>query len=125
MLVNSPRLGAALAAVLGTNTSQPTSPLYTTALQRGHGFITTGTSIEQVTEFAYYATSNARVQTRALGLSANAGMATSGVQYLSSDERRNCKNMNIWISFKPWRQWVFQVERSGMYVNELGTPPGA
>ncbi|PVH95449.1 arad-like aldolase/epimerase [Periconia macrospinosa] len=100
MLVNSPRLGAALASVLGTNTSQPTSPLYTTALQRGHGFITTGTSIEQVVEFAYYATSNARVQTGALGLSAYAGLGTGGVKYLSSDERKNSKDMNIWISFK-------------------------
>jgi ribulose-5-phosphate 4-epimerase/fuculose-1-phosphate aldolase len=123
MLVDSPRLGAALAAVLGTNTSRPTSPLYTTALQRGHGFITTGTSIEQVTEFAYYATSSARVQTRAIGLSASMGMGAQGVQYLSTDERRDSKNMNIWISYKPWRQWVLQTERSGMYVNELGTPP--
>ncbi|KAF1979283.1 hypothetical protein BU23DRAFT_595205 [Bimuria novae-zelandiae CBS 107.79] len=123
MLVNTPQLGAALAAVLGTNISQPTSPLYTTALQRGHGFITTGTSIEQVTEFAYYATRNARVQTRAIGLSAYAGMGIDGVQYLSTDERRDSKNMNIWISYKPWQQWALQSERSGMYVNQLGTPP--
>ena len=123
MLVNTPRLGAALAAVLGTNTSQPGAPLYTTALQRGHGFITTGTSIEQVTELAYYATSNARVQTRAMGLSASAGMGIDGVHYLSTEERRDSKNMNIWISYKPWKQWVIQSERSGMYVNELGTPP--
>ena len=123
MLVSSPRLGAALAAVLGTNTSQPTAPLYTTALQRGHGFVTAGTSIEQVVEFAYYATSNARVQTRAIGLSAAAGMGADGVRYLSGEERRDSKNMNVWISYKPWRQWVVQSERSGMYVNELGTPP--
>jgi hypothetical protein len=25
--------------------------------------------------------------------------------------------------FKPWAQWVKEVERSGMFVNELGTPP--
>jgi hypothetical protein len=31
--------------------------------------------------------------------------------------------MNRWIVFKPWAQWVREVERSGMFVNELGTPP--
>ncbi|KAL5434598.1 hypothetical protein PMIN07_006963 [Paraphaeosphaeria minitans] len=123
MLVNTPRLGAALAAVLETNTSRPTSPLYTTALQRGHGFITTGSSIEQVTEFAYYATSSARVQTRAIGLLSSSGMGSQNPQYLSTEERKDSKNMNIWISYKPWKQWVYQSERSGMYINKLGTPP--
>jgi hypothetical protein len=46
MLVNSPRLGAALASTLGTNITQPTSPMHTTVLQRGHGFVTVGTSVE-------------------------------------------------------------------------------
>ncbi|KAK7183138.1 hypothetical protein DPSP01_013696 [Paraphaeosphaeria sporulosa] len=123
MLVNTPRLGAALAAVLGTNTSRPTSPLYTTALQRGHGFITTGSSIEQVTEFAYYATSSARVQTRAISLLSSSGMGSQNPQYLSVDERKDSKDMNIWIRYKPWRQWVYQSERSGMYRNGLGSPP--
>jgi ribulose-5-phosphate 4-epimerase/fuculose-1-phosphate aldolase len=120
MLVNSPRLGAALATTLGINTTQPTSPLHTTVLQRGHGFVTVGTSVEQVVDYAYYATSNARVQTKALLLT---GAIGGGVQYLSKQERRDCRNMNAWIVFKPWKQWVWEVERSGTYVNELGTPP--
>jgi ribulose-5-phosphate 4-epimerase/fuculose-1-phosphate aldolase len=134
MLVNSPRLGAALAESFGVNASQQTSPAHTTVLQRGHGFVTIGSSIEQVTDFAYYAASNARVQTRALLLSAasaansacgemSGNTSTGGVKYLSKDERRDTANMNKWIVFKPWNQWVVEVERSGRYVNELGTPP--
>jgi ribulose-5-phosphate 4-epimerase/fuculose-1-phosphate aldolase len=82
MLISSPRLGAALAESFGVNETQPTSPAHTTVLQRGHGFVTVGTSVEQVTDFAYYAASNARVQTKALLLS-NAG--SGGVNYLSSE----------------------------------------
>lgn len=122
MLVNTPRLGAALATVLGINETQPTSPLHTTILQRGHGFVTVGSSIEQATDYAYYASSNARVQTQALLLT---GAIGGGVQYLSDQERKGCKNMNAWIAFKPWKQWVREVERSPTYTNELGTPPGA
>jgi ribulose-5-phosphate 4-epimerase/fuculose-1-phosphate aldolase len=120
MLILSPRLGGALASSFGTNTTQPTSPLHTAVLQRGHGFVTVGTSVEQVTDFAYYVASNARVQTRALLL---AGNNAGNVRYLSEPERRDTANMNRWIVFKPWGQWVTEVERSGRYVNELGTPP--
>jgi len=120
MLINSPRLGAALAETFGINQTQPTSPLHTTILQRGHGFVTVGNGIEQVTDFAYYIASNARVQTKAM-LLANAG--GGNVQYLSQQERRATAEMNRWIVFKPWKQWVREVERSGRYVNELGTPP--
>jgi ribulose-5-phosphate 4-epimerase/fuculose-1-phosphate aldolase len=131
MLINSPRLGAALASAFGTNASQPTSPLYSTVLQRGHGFVTTGSSIEQAVDFAYYATSNARVQRNAMLLSAamgetgnaNSNGTENAPKWLSAQERTDCANMNRWIVFKPWRQWVVEVERSGMYVNDLGTPP--
>jgi ribulose-5-phosphate 4-epimerase/fuculose-1-phosphate aldolase len=120
MLVNSLRLGAALASTFGTNTTRPSSPLHTTVLQRGHGFVTTGASVEQVVDFAYYATSNARVQSKAIAL---AGASGGMVKYLSERERRACRDMNAWIVGKPWGQWVWEVERSGAYVNELGTPP--
>lgn len=122
LLVNSPRLGAALAKTLDVNETQPTSPAHTTVLQRGHGFVTVGTSIEQVTDFAYYAASNARVQTKAL-LLANTAQGAGGVKYLGERERKSTAEMNSWIVFKPWKQWVREVERSGRFVNELGTPP--
>lgn len=130
MLVNTPRLGAALASYFGTNTSHPTSPLHTTVLQRGHGFVTVGESVEQVVDYAYFAASNARVQTKAMLLAGalNGGGGDGcggnvGVKYLSEQERRDTRNMNSWIAFKPWGSWVREVERSGMYENVLGTPP--
>lgn len=125
MLVNTPRLGAALAEVLGVNTTQPTSPFHTIALQRGHGFITVATSVEQATDYAYYAQSNAKVQTKALLMNAAAPGSGGGIQYLSPAERKDCKNMNAWIAFKPWKQWVREVERDPTYTNTLGSPPGA
>ena len=104
------------------NASQPTLPLYSTVLQRGHGFITVGTSVEQAVDFAYYTASNARVQTKALLLT---GVVGGNVQYLSEQERKDCRNMNAWIAFKPWKQFVREVERSPTYDNKLGSPPGA
>jgi ribulose-5-phosphate 4-epimerase/fuculose-1-phosphate aldolase len=141
MLINNVRLGAALAATFGRNVSQPTAPACTTVLQRGHGFVTVGKSVEQVTDFAYYAASNARVQTKAIllngALNGNGGVnggytasggggngnETGGVKYLTQQEKKDTANMNAWIVFKPWGQWVREVERSGRYVNDLGTPP--
>ncbi|KAF2183075.1 arad-like aldolase/epimerase [Zopfia rhizophila CBS 207.26] len=130
MLVNTPSRGAALASTFGQNETQPTSPFHTLVLQRGHGFVTAGESVEIAVDYAMYAASNARVQTKALMLAgltgAGAGDGDGGeVQYLSQQERRDCTNMNKWVAFKPWKQWVREVERSGVYENELGTPPGA
>ena len=82
--------------------------------------MTVGDGVEQVTDFAYYAASNARVQTKALLL---AGAQGGNVRFLSGQERKSTSEMNRWIVFKPWRQWVLEVERSGKFVNELGTPP--
>jgi hypothetical protein len=60
--------------------------------------------VQQVTDFAYYTASNARVQTKALLLSnaANGGNGgRGGVKYLSGEERMDTTNMNRWIVFKP------------------------
>lgn len=121
MLVNTPDLGDALAVTFGVNTTHPTSPLHRTVLQRGHGFVTVGSSVEQVTDYAYYTASNARVQTRALLL--NNAARGGGVRYLSEQERKGTADMNAWIVYKPWGQWVREVEQSGRFVNELGSPP--
>jgi len=131
MLINTPALGADLASYFGTNTTRPTSPLHPVVLQRGHGFAVAAESVEQVVDFAYYTASNARVQTKAI-LLANAmggggggNEGKEGVRYLSMQERKATNEMNRWIVFKPWKSWVREVERSGQYVNELGSPPGA
>lgn len=87
--------------------------------------------------YAYYACSNARVQTKALlllnALGGNENSGTGGrygkgevhVRYLSEKERVDCKGMNDWIAFKPWKQWVREVDpkRNPLYENALGDPP--
>jgi len=87
--------------------------------------VTVGDGVEQVTDFAYYAVSNARVQTKAMLLAGSQGGRGNGggVKVLSKEERKATNEMNRWIVFKPWRQWVIEVERSRKFVNELGTPP--
>jgi ribulose-5-phosphate 4-epimerase/fuculose-1-phosphate aldolase len=122
LLINTPAFGAALASTFGTNSTDPNLPLHTTILQRGHGFVIAGTTVQQAVDYAYYVCSNARVQTRAVLLG---GALGKGVQYLSDRERNDCKGMNDWIAFKPWRQWVWEVDptRNSMYENEEGRPP--
>jgi len=55
-----------------------------------NGFVTVGDGIEQVTDFAYYAANNARVQTRALLLAGGQGRGGNGggVKFLSKEERK-------------------------------------
>ncbi|KAF3040681.1 hypothetical protein E8E12_004484 [Didymella heteroderae] len=121
MLVNCPRLGDALAITFGVKTTQPTSPIHRTVLQRGHGFVTVGTSVEQATDYAYCAASNARVEASALLQNKAAG--GGGVKYVSAQERKHTANMNAWFVLYSWCRRVNEVERSGMFVTELGTPP--
>jgi len=65
-------------------------------LTHRHGFVTVGDSVEQVTDFAYYAASNARVQTKALLL---AGVQGGNVKFFSKEERKATSEMNRWIVF--------------------------
>ncbi|EOA90013.1 uncharacterized protein SETTUDRAFT_158652 [Exserohilum turcica Et28A] len=126
LLVDTVRLGSKLAERFGRNESRWQSPKHSTVLQRGHGFVTVATSVQQVTDWAYYVASNARVQWKAVvlaGAQQQSHGCGHGVQYLSQRERLDTAEMNRWIVFKPWRQWVIEVERSGRYINELGTPP--
>lgn len=117
MLISTPLLGALLASALGTNASRPTSPQHRAVLQRGHGFVVVAGGIEEAVDYAYYAASNARVLTTAVLLARAVG---GEVRRLSAGEMRGAADMDAWIAFKPWRQWVWEVERSGVYVNELG-----
>lgn len=116
--------------------------MHQVVLQRGHGFVVAGKSIEQAVMYAYYACSNARVQTKALllenALNGNGGSGGGAgyekerdgrgrveVRYLSEKETVDCKGMNDWIAFKPWKQWVREVDpkRNPLYDNDLGDPP--
>lgn len=88
LLVNNPKLGAALAKVLGS---------HTVALMRGHGSVTVGTSLPQVVFRAYYAEMNAKLQSEAIKLGA--------VTYLTPEEAAAAANTNDALVMRPWELW--------------------
>lgn len=136
MLVSSVPLGAALASYFVTpahnHTSNITSPDHPLVLMRGHGYTTTDTTIETAVYRAIYAQSNAHIQTTALQLAAAAGVAgggsgmganTTGVRYLSAQERADTSVWNHNLADRPWPMWVREVEVNPLYVNTLGPLP--
>jgi ribulose-5-phosphate 4-epimerase/fuculose-1-phosphate aldolase len=88
LLVGNPKLGAALAKVLGANT---------VALMRGHGSVTVGTSLPQVVFRAYYAEMNAKLQAEAIKLGA--------VNYLTPEEAAAAAKTNDALVMRPWELW--------------------
>lgn len=88
LLVSNPKIGAALAKVLAS---------HTVALMRGHGSVTVGTSLPQVTFRAYYAEMNARLQSEAIKLGA--------VTYLTPEEAAAAANTNDALVMRPWELW--------------------
>ena len=88
LLVRNPKIGAALAKVLGRNA---------VVLMRGHGSVTVGTSIPQVVFRAYYAEMNARLQSEAIKLGA--------VTYLTAEEAAASAKTNDGVLTRAWELW--------------------
>jgi ribulose-5-phosphate 4-epimerase/fuculose-1-phosphate aldolase len=88
MLISDGRLGAALAAALGSRS---------TVLMRGHGSTTVGASIEQAVYRAIYAEVNARLQLAALPL--------GPVTYLNATEAAKAATANDTQVGRVWELW--------------------
>jgi HCOMODA/2-hydroxy-3-carboxy-muconic semialdehyde decarboxylase len=88
LLVRNATIGAGLAKVLGDKT---------VVLMRGHGSVTVGTSIPQVTFRAYYAEMNARLQSEAIKLGA--------VTYLTAEEAAASAKTNDGVLTRAWELW--------------------
>ena len=123
-LVNSHDLGRALASTLADGSTSDTAPHrhglppHTTVLQRGHGFVTWGTSIEQVVYRAVYAQKNAEIQQQAEELaSASSGIARC--EYLGEAEWQDCAAMDDVCWVKSWPLWVAQVRSDPLYENNV------
>ncbi|KAK5107423.1 hypothetical protein LTR62_001284 [Meristemomyces frigidus] len=127
-------------------TSQPTAipdfPSNPTVLMRGHGFTCIGTTVQEAVYRAIYTCTNARIQTTAMMMQGSYNIGLVGerfgggeketgpakhedIKYLSE---RECKDS--WTALqanaeRPWKLWCAEVEASGLYRNELGSPPGA
>lgn len=89
MLVRNNDQGAALARTLGASN---------VSLMRGHGFITTGTSVPMAVYRAIYAETNAALQQKAIGLGGE-------LTYLEADEAAAADATNMGVLDKPWDLW--------------------
>lgn len=123
MLVNSPRFGGALADMFSTAahnvTKNNTQPDYTVVLQRGHGFATVATSIEQAVYRAVYTTWNAQVLATAVEMQEAAGQIPSSLKHLTAREAGDCVTMNDQGLMKDWPVWVAQTLVDPLYKNDL------
>ncbi len=88
MLISSPELGAALARTLGDR------PV---ALLRGHGMVTVAETLKHAVYRAYYAESDAKLQTVARQL--------GPVTYLNPQEARNMERIIESQIDRPWLLW--------------------
>ena len=88
-------------------------------LQRGHGFATLATSIEQAVYHAVYTTWIAEVQATALEVQNGYGANPKEIEYLSAREAADCVAMNDAGFLKDWLVWVAQTEVDPLYKNDL------
>lgn len=136
MLINSKILGDALAEALAGNTGTtrfdpgdiedektlpelPRLPGVGVMLQRGHGFVTWATSLEDAVYRAVYTEKNTKIQMMAQNYLACASASATELKYLShreADESANTINAGL---PKAWPSWATEVKRCGLYVNKL------
>ena len=124
LLVNTDKLGAALASTLSskTNNKRASNQLsdYPVTLQRGHGFTACGESVQEAVYHAFYTQENARIQMAATSFStARTGTAGPRVTSLDQDEIAACKVLDKASVHKAWAYWSRVVEAQALYRNEL------
>lgn len=111
LLIKNAALGEALASRL-----RPENPV---VLQHKHGFTTFGASIEEAVYRAIYTQKNCVLLQRAISI---AGGDADAVEYLSSEEIRDCAVMNRKTLDKSFRLWLREVQVLRLYQNEEGEP---
>jgi ribulose-5-phosphate 4-epimerase/fuculose-1-phosphate aldolase len=99
------------------NMARPTHlPDHGAVFQRGHGFVTWATNIEDAVYRAIHLCRDAEIQTRAMMLRNDTQL---DVVYLNEREARDCERTINRTSPLTWLAWTAQVERSGQYHNSL------
>lgn len=120
LLVNSNKLGADLASTLSSpaqsETISTSTPDYTVTLQRGHGFTTWGTNVQEAVYRAVYAQENARIQ---IAAQSSSDATEQTIKSLSPQEIKDCGVMNKASVNKAWAYWSRIVSSNPMYKNEL------
>jgi ribulose-5-phosphate 4-epimerase/fuculose-1-phosphate aldolase len=111
LLVNDYSLGASLAAAADKPSGQ--YPYHKAVLQRGHGFVALGDSIEEAVYNAIYTVENARVQAQTEQRSNSQAGPT--IQFLSSAEVEACAPMDRDCIFKVWPLWMEEIKKNPMW----------
>ncbi len=127
MLINNLHLGAALAGTFSTPshniTKNNTEPDSTLVLQRGPGFATVATSIEQAVYRAGYTTWNAEVLATGVDVQNAVGKDPSNLEYLTAREAIDCVPMDDPGLLKVWPLWVQQTMVDPLYKSDLMQRP--
>jgi ribulose-5-phosphate 4-epimerase/fuculose-1-phosphate aldolase len=124
MLVNNPRFGEGLAACFSDDQNSDT-PERGVVLMRRHGFTCVGRDVVTAVYRAVYTRINAEAQTKAMAIakhnpdSEGKVVFGEGFEGLTDEQIKGTSVMCERFQDKPWRLWVREVERSGLYDNIL------
>ncbi|KIW28893.1 uncharacterized protein PV07_04748 [Cladophialophora immunda] len=124
LLIDHVRLGDAVAKTFNgvdasSSPSSPSStavPAHTVVFERGHGFDTWAENIPDAVWRAIHVRRNGLIQAAAME---QRGSTDLEVIYLSDRECRDCKDTTNRATPLIWKAWAAEVERSGMYHNEM------
>lgn len=121
LLINTKYLGEALADALDgvkiVNKEGQRIPHYTIALLRGQGAVYWGENLKKVVFKAIMVERNAKIQTKAMLQRADTELELT---YLNDTESVDCSELvTDDLLERSWQAWVAEVERCGLYRNEL------
>ena len=119
LLINHKYLGDALAKTFSHHPDMDGAvdlPNHSVVFQRGHGFVTWARGIEDAVYRAIHVCRDAEIQTIAM---AQRGDGDVEVVYLDEREAADCEETINWATPQMWSAWVAEVERSGLYRNDL------
>ncbi|KAJ9660511.1 hypothetical protein H2198_002447 [Neophaeococcomyces mojaviensis] len=119
LLVNHKYLGDALAKTFSRPQDMDGAvdlPDHGVVFQRGHGFVTWAGGIEDAVYRAIHICRDAEIQTTAM---TQRGDGDLEVVYLDEREAKDCEETINRATPQMWSAWVAQVERSGLYHNDL------
>jgi ribulose-5-phosphate 4-epimerase/fuculose-1-phosphate aldolase len=130
MLVNTKKLGSALASVFSKQIVSEYDN-HNVVLMKNHGFTTVGTNIKQAVYRAVYTHKNASIQSNAimlrsaaLGLDSNSSDPSGtnsvtngpGITFLNDEQVKGSLRMNDASQERPWALWAREVEVCPLYM---------
>ncbi|KAJ9610659.1 hypothetical protein H2200_005436 [Cladophialophora chaetospira] len=111
LLVNDYGLGESLAAAADKPSGQ--YPYHKVVLQRGHGFVALGDSIEEAVYNAIYTVKNARIQAQAEQRAIL--HPDQPIHFLSSAEIEACAPMDKDCIMKVWPLWMAEIKKNPLW----------